>query len=155
MVRRVCYLFLALDSLWAPIAAWTDVERMLFLDPNLLPMSKGPKSSKFDPASCFFSYTGTSFHGCDQLNPAPEAISMYPDAPWHGSGYVQWVKNSRIHEEIRGKHSQHMEHHTKRFWEFDCLNPRHPVILPKVRCLDGMFWGVQSYQTSVSVALDV
>ena len=37
-----------LDGLWAPKVAVSDVERLLFLDPNLLPMNKGAKRTKMD-----------------------------------------------------------------------------------------------------------
>ena len=39
---------LPLDGFWAPLVALTDVERMLFMDPNLLPMAKGIKRTKVD-----------------------------------------------------------------------------------------------------------
>lgn len=37
-----------LDGLWAPMVALSDFERLLFLDPNLLPMARGAKRSRID-----------------------------------------------------------------------------------------------------------
>ena len=42
---------LPLDGLWAPQVSLTDVERVLFMDPNLLPMARGVKRSRVDVES--------------------------------------------------------------------------------------------------------